>query len=344
MRIAFLEPVAPPADRLAPDILRDHDLLIPAQRGQLPAGYQTADVVLWSNHAVDAAFIDSLPNLKLMQRVGFFRHKGDARPAVQKGIPVSVLPHGTSGRVAEHTLALILGLFRGLLTSHAAVLDSRNPGNLYPEVRNSATPSVNWAQVPNLRSLRFATVGILAFGEIGAVLAQMLAPFGCRVLYYKRTRLTPQQEAFYGVTYASLDEVLTQSDAVVNYIPASEATKGMLGEREFGLMKQSAYFINTGRAYSTDEAALLQALNDYRIAGAGLDVFWLEPLPGDHPIKRAANTLLTPHTAGGTPQGVVNGWAGWTDILTWLNENIRRVQAGEPVMSPLRLDQPLPTE
>jgi phosphoglycerate dehydrogenase-like enzyme len=107
-------------------------------------------------------------------------------------------------------------------------------------------------------------------------------------------------------------------------------------------MKPSAIFINTGRGPTIDEDALVDVLRERRIAGAGLDVFALEPLPPGHPLTRLDNVLLTPHTAGGTPQGPVNGIAGWTDTFARLKENIRRVEAGEPVLSPMRAGDPQP--
>jgi phosphogluconate 2-dehydrogenase len=344
MRVAFLDPLDGVAKEVEPQFLGGHDVIAAPGAGELPAGWQSAEAVVWTQWPVDRAFIGSLPKLRFMQRIGRFRARGDASAALERGVPVSVLPHGTSARVAEHTLVLIHGLFRGLLASHDAVLKGTNPAGLSPQEQPGPATTLNWARLPGLQSLYFKTVGIVGFGEIGACLALLLQPFSCRVLYHKRGRLEPDQERFFGVTYASLDELLSTSDAVSNLLPVTDATRGMLGQREFGLMKPSAYFVNTGRSATTDESALAQALAERRIAGAGLDVFLMEPLPPNDPLTRLPNVLLTPHTAGGggTPERVLGGLGGWIDTFERLAENLRRVESGEPVLSPMTLSDPKP--
>jgi phosphoglycerate dehydrogenase-like enzyme len=342
MKIAFLDPV----EGVARDLITQHfapdDLLIAPNKETLPVGLEAAEVVVWSNWPVDRALIESLPKLRLLQRLGRFRASGDVTAALERGIPISVLPHGTSGRVAEHVVALIMGLMRGLLRSDQAVREGQNPAGMTPLERIGSTPTVNWAQVAGLESLYFKTVGIAGFGEIGAVVALHLQSFGCRVLYNKRTPLSPEQERYFGVTHASFEDILTMSDVVVDLVPVSDATRGLFGRAQFEAMKPSAFFINTGRGPTANEDALLRALAEHRIAGAGLDVFDLEPLPPGHPLTKLDNVLLTPHTAGGTPQGAVNGLAGWTDTFTYLRENIRRIEAGEPVLNAMRAGDPQP--
>ncbi len=340
MKIAFLDPVTGIARDLVTDHFSSDDLLIAPDKDTLPDGMEAAEVIVWSNWPVDRALIESLPKLRLLQRLGRLRANGDATAALDRGIPVSVLPHGTSGRVAEHIFALIMALTRALLRSDKAVRAGDNPAGLTPEERLGSTPTFNWPQVPGLESLYFKTVGIAGFGEIGSCLALLLQPFGCRVLYNKRTPLSVEDERFFGVTYAGFDDLLASSDVVVDLVPVSDGTRGMFGDSQFDAMKPTAYFINTGRGPTADEDALLRALSEHRIAGAGLDVFDLEPLPPDHPLTRLDNVLLTPHTAGGTPQGFPGGFAGWTDTFVRLKENIRRVEAGEPVLSPMRAGDP----
>ena len=342
MKIAFLDPVEGIARELVTQHFAPDDLLIAPNREALPASLDAAEVVVWSSWPVDSALIESLPKLRLLQRLGRFRARGDATAALDRGIPVSVLPHGTSGRVAEHVVALIMGLMRGLLRSDQAVREGQNPAGMTPAERIGSTPTVNWAQVPGLQSLYFKTVGIAGFGEIGAVVALHLRSFGCRVLYHKRTALTPEQERYFGVTHASFEDLLSLSDVVVDLVPVSDATRGMFGRAQFEAMKPTAFFVNTGRGPTADEDALVRALSEHRIVGAGLDVFDLEPLPPGHALIQLDNVLLTPHTAGGTPQGAVNGLAGWTDTFSYLRENIRRVEAGEPVLNPMRPGDPQP--
>ena len=342
MKIAFLDPL----EGIARDLVTDHfppeDLLIAPDKQTLPEGVRQAEVLVWSNWPVDRGLIESLPDLRLLQRLGRFRAHGDATAALERGIPVSVLPHGTSGRVAEHAFALILGLMRGLLPSDRAVRNGENPAGMEPQERLGPTPTVNWARVPGLETLYFKTVGIAGFGEIGACLAMLLQPFGCRVLYNKRTPLSDEQERYFGVTHAGFEDVLTASDVVVDLVPVSDATRGIFGEAEFNKMKPSAFFVNVGRGPSVDEDALVRILTLHGIAGAGLDVFDLEPLPPSHPFTELDNVLLTPHTAGGTPQGAINGLAGWTDTFERLRENMRRVEGGEAVLNAMRAEDPQP--
>src|SRR5205085_11594638 len=148
--------------------------------------------------------------------------------------------------------------------------------------------------------------GIVGFGEAGSVLADLVRPFDMEVLYYKRRRLTPGQEYYFGVEYAQLDDLLARSDYVASFVPYTEENRGaVLRQREFGLMERGAFFVNTGRANVTDETALIRALGDGRLAGAALDVFSLEPLPEDTPFRDLPNVVLSPLVAGGA--------GGWED-------------------------------
>jgi phosphoglycerate dehydrogenase-like enzyme len=336
MLVLFLDPLPPVAQGMPEQFLGGHEVLVGQASGPLPEGWQSAKAIVWSQRALDASTISSMPQLRLLQRIGFYRATGDVSQLASPEVRVSVLPHGTAARVAEHTLALIMGLVRGLVPSHQSVVEGSNPLGYTPEERVGATPTVNWAQVPNLQSLWFKKVGIVGFGEIGSVLAQLLRPFRCDVVYFKRTRLTDAEETGFGVSYSSLDDLLATSDIVCNLLPTNDATRGLLGASKLALMKKTGFFINTGRAATTDEKALIELLRRGKIAGAGLDVFDLEPLPPGHPLVGLPNVLLTPHTAGGTPSGAVNGLAGWTDTFRAIAENLRRVEAGEPLLTMLR--------
>ena len=236
--------------------------------------------------------------------------------------------------MALHTLSLTLAVLRRVVDGHHAVHEGLNPEGLPETEQVGPTPTVNWVRWPDVDTLNDKTVGIIGFGEIGACFARMLPPFNCRVLYNKRNRLSPQHEAYFGVEYATLDDVLSRSDVVVSFVPYSEDSRKMLGAREFGLMQPSAIFINTGRANMVDEDAMVDALRSRRIRAAGLDVFPVEPLPLSSPLLTLDNVVLTPHTAGGVQ--------GWMNTFERIAENVRRVEAGEPVIFPMRPDDPEP--
>jgi phosphoglycerate dehydrogenase-like enzyme len=121
-----------------------------------------------------------------------------------------------------------------------------------------------------------------------------------RVLYLRRRRLSPAEERRLGVRYAPLDELLRRSDYLTVLVPLSKETEGMIGTRELGLMKPSAFQVNMGRDRLVDEAALLEALWPRAIAGAALDVLHDKPLPAGHPLRTLDNVILTPHFAGGS--------------------------------------------
>ena len=138
-------------------------------------------------------------------------------------------------------------------------------------------------------------------GAIGLRVARIAAAFGCRVLAYSRTKKQVE-----GVEYVDLDTLLRESDIVSLHVPQTAATVGMIGERELSLMKPSAILINTARGPIVDSKALAKALTDGKIAGAGIDVFEVEPpVATDHPLFSAPNVVATPHVAFATAESMV---------------------------------------
>jgi glyoxylate reductase len=334
LKIAFLDPLEQRLAEFPSRYLHGHEVIVATEVGEPPAGYPDAEAVVWSNYPVDAELIQAIPKLRLMQRIGLTRAKGDASTALTHGIPVSVLPFGVSDRVALHTLSLTLAVLRRIVDGHKAVHEGLNPEGLPETEQIGPTPTVNWVRWPDVDTLNDKTVGIIGFGEIGACFARMLAPFNNRVLYNKRNRLSPRHEEYFGVEYASLDDLLSRSDIVASFVPYSEESRKMLGAREFALMRPSAIFVNTGRGNTVDEAAMVDALRGRKIRAAGLDVFPVEPLPLSSPLLTLDNVVLTPHTAGGVQ--------GWMNTFERIAENVRRVEAGETVMSPMLADDPEP--
>ncbi|MBM2826706.1 MAG: hypothetical protein HW403_770 [Dehalococcoidia bacterium] len=337
MRVAFLDPLE--------DRLRDfpaeyfptpeYEVLLSPGTGKLPDGFETAEAAIWWDTRLDRALIERMPNLKFLQRIGWFRAKGNATAALERDIPVAVTPFGVSDRVAQHAFTLTLNLVRQMPVALEALQEGTNPDHLREEEQIGPTLTVNWARIPNIGSLNDKTIGILGFGEIGSCYARLVTPFCARVLANRRRPLTREQERFYGVEYTlSVDEVMSTSDVVLTQVPYNSENHHMLKERELRMMKPTAYFVNCGRANTVDEQALYRVLKEKSIAGAGLDVFSVEPLPFSHPLRGLPNVILTPHTAGGV--------AGWTDTFARIRENLERVKAGRPVILPMGRNDPQP--
>lgn len=165
------------------------------------------------------------------------------------------------------------------------------------------------------------TLGIIGLGHSGKELARLVAPFEMRILAYS-PRASAEDAAQRGIRLCSLDELLRESDFVSVHARLSDETRGMLGAREFSLMKSSAYFINIARGAIVDQAALTAVLTERRITGAGLDVFTVEPLPADDPLTRLENVILAPHWSCSTS----DVWRATGQAMT---EGMLRASRGE---------------
>ena len=332
MKLAFLDPLEPRLLEFPKTYLADHEVLTTTEPGTLPDSVEDAEAIVWWSYPVDRGLIERLPKLRFAQRIGLIRTKGDATAALAKGIPVSALPHGVSDRVGQRALALTLGVLHQMRTGHEAMIEGRNPNN-FPEVEAMGPPTaMNWTGTPWPDTLNDKTVGIIGYGEIGSCLRRLLHPFDCRVLYHKRTRLSPELEAYFDIEYASLEDVFSRSDVVEGCLPYSEETRKLIGAKEFGLMKPDAIFVNVGRGNTVDEPAMIEALQDGTLAYAGLDVYAVEPLPASSPLLKLPNVVLTPHNAGGVP--------GWVNTFKRIAENLRRVEAGWPPLMPMSPGDP----
>jgi phosphoglycerate dehydrogenase-like enzyme len=215
-----------------------------------------------------------LPRLRLLITSGMRNASIDLQAAHAHGVTVC----GTGGLpypTAELTWGLILALLRHIPRE------------------DQATRQGHW-QVSVGIGLQGKTLGLLGLGRLGSQVATVGKAFQMRLLAWSQ-HLTAERAAQYGATLVSKDALLSQSDIVTIHLILSERTQGLVGARELALMKRTAYLINTSRGPIVDEAALLQALQQGAIAGAGLDVFDEEPLPLDHPLRRLENTVITPH-------------------------------------------------
>lgn len=247
-----------------------------ADEDSLVARLQDFDIIMAMRERTpfQRSLFARLPRLRLLITSGMRNASIDLQAARDHGVMVC----GTGGLpypTAELTWGLILALLR------------------YIPREDQATRQGRW-QVSVGFGLQGKTLGLLGLGRLGSQVATVGKAFQMRLLAWSQ-HLTAERAAQYGATLVSKDEVLSQSDIVTIHLILSERTHGLVGARELGLMKRTAYLINTSRGPIVDEAALLQALQQGAIAGAGLDVFDEEPLPLDHSLRRLENTVITPH-------------------------------------------------
>jgi phosphoglycerate dehydrogenase-like enzyme len=209
--------------------------------------------------------LERLPNLKLLVTTGMGNASIDVEAARELGITVAGTG-GTPTHTAELTWGLILALARQIPREDRAVREGR------------------WQETVGLE-LAGLTLGVIGLGRLGSQVARIGEAFGMEVIAWSQNMDTPLTK----------EELLARSDIVTLHVRLSERTRGLIGADELARMKPTAYLINTSRGPIVDERALLAALHDGTIAGAGLDVYDTEPLPADHPLRSAPNSVLTPH-------------------------------------------------
>ena len=219
--------------------------------------------------------IDALPALKLLITTGMRNASIDSEAAKTRGVTVC----GT-GTFGNPTSGVAIGLMLEL---------TRRIG--YENARLHA--GAPW-QTTIGRDLEGMTLGILGLGKLGTRTASIAKGFGMKVIAWSQN-LTPDKCREAGVDYAAKDELFRQSDFITIHVVLSARTRGLIGAAELALMKPTAYLINTSRGPIVDEAALIATLRGGKIAGAGLDVFDVEPLPLDHPFRKMDNVVITPH-------------------------------------------------
>ncbi|MDE0235310.1 MAG: hypothetical protein OXM62_09905, partial [bacterium] len=194
-----------------------------------------------------------------------------------------VSPGPTS--VAEHAVMMILALFKRLPTGYQRLMDGVIVEGMEPFVTDQINYSYNWVGLELFEAVLGKTVGLVGVGGIGRVAAKLLVAFGCDVVYYKRNRFSPQEEAELGIRYLPFDELLAESHCVSLHNKFTPETEKMMGAREFALMPEGSFFVNTARGRLVDEDALMAALHSGHLAGAALDVFWWEPILPDSPLR-----------------------------------------------------------
>jgi phosphoglycerate dehydrogenase-like enzyme len=262
-------------------------------------------VLMRERTPVRRSLLERLPALKLLVTTGMRNASVDVAAAVERGVLVCGTG-GVGGGTAELTWALILGLARHV-TEESAGLRAGGP----------------WQRTVGL-DLAGASLGLLGLGRLGAGVARIGHAFGMRVSAWSEN-LTEERAAEVGVRRAaSKAELLATSDVVSIHLVLSDRSRGLLGASDLALLRPTAYLVNTSRGPIVDESALVEALRAGRLAGAGLDVFDVEPLPADHPFRTLPNVLALPHLGYVTQ-------AGYEIFYREIVEDIAAYLAGAPV-------------
>lgn len=272
-----------------------------AQQDKLLARVQDADIIMLANQPLSAEIINACPKLKMLS-VAFTGVDHVALDACRaRNILVCNAAGYSTNAVAELTFGLAISVIRNIVPCDARCRKAGTKDGL-----------VGF-------ELFGKTFGVVGTGAIGARVAKIAAAFGCRVLAYSRT--VKQELVDAGVQYVSLDELLAQSDFVSLHVPLTDATRGLINADAIAKMKQGAVLLNTARGPVVDSAALAEALNAGKLAGAGIDVFEGEPpIAENHPLCSAKNTVLTPHVAFASREALeTRADIVFANIEKWLN-------------------------
>lgn len=234
---------------------------------------------------IGAAIMDANPELKVISNFGAGYDKVDVAAATARGIPVANTPDVVTEATADMAWALLMSAGRRVAEADRFI-----------RARRWVTMS------PRLflgLDIAGATLGLLGLGRIGKAMIPRAKGFGMKVLYWNRTRLSPSEEASLGIQYVDKEALFEESDFISLHVALNEGTRHLVGSAELSLMKTTAYLINTTRGPVVDEKALVKALLNNRIAGAGLDVFENEP-DLEPELYDLENVVLVPHIGSAT--------------------------------------------
>lgn len=263
-----------------------------------------ADIIIIANLPFRKSVIEHCQNLKLLSVAFTGIDHIDVDYCKQKGIMVCNAAGYSTNAVAELAFGLAISVLRNIPACDSVTrIEGTKAGLVGSELYQK-------------------TFGVIGTGAIGTKVALIAKAFGCNVIAYSRTiRKSVEQQ---GIKYVSLEELLKQSDIVSLHVPFNDATKNLIGKEQIALMKKSAILLNTARGGVIDNQALADALNAEQIAGAGIDVFEMEPpIPKTHPLANAKHTVLTPHVAFASQEAL------YTRALI-VFDNIVNWEAGTP--------------
>jgi D-3-phosphoglycerate dehydrogenase len=287
-------------DYTFPDLSLEEAVLRPAGIGivsfkekrspeELAELVRDADAVIAQFAPVNAEVVNAMTKAKAIVRYGIGYDNVDCAAARERGIPVCNIPDYCIDEVADHTLAFILAMSRQVVPNALHVREGR------------------WGLATLLTamsSLKHLTIGIVGFGRIGREVVRRLLAFKAKVMVFDPVVAAEEIAGAGAVAASSFDELLAQSDIVSPHCPSNAKTKQMFNAAAFAKMKPGSIFINVGRGDLADSAAVTEALQSGKLAGAALDVFDPEPIPAEHPIRTMPNVILAAHIASASPPAV----------------------------------------
>jgi gluconate 2-dehydrogenase len=257
-------------------------------RAQMLEALKDTEGVLLSGSPVDAELIGRAPKLRAVSSASVGYNHFDTELMKAKGIIGTNTPYVLDGTVADLVLALMLSAGR-----RVAELDAFVKAGKWQKGAVKGTELFG-------TDVHHSTIGIIGMGRIGEAIAKRAVNgFDMDLIYYSRSR-KPEVEERYGAKFRSLEDLLKESDYVVIITPLTPETQHMIGKEQFKLMKPSAFLINASRGATVDEQAMIEALQNGTIRGAGLDVFEVEPTPADNPLLKLPNVVTLPHIGSAT--------------------------------------------
>ncbi len=300
------QPVVMGASPAFADFLTRHAVVrfdtLPGGESALVERIRDAEIVvnIRSSCKFTGSVLEQCRRLKHLSIWGTGTDNVDLAAAERLGITVTNTPNVSAVSIAEHSLSLMLAVAR-----RTVVVDRQTRQGLWPRGQ--------------MKQLSGKTLGVIGLGAIGSRMARLGEGIGMRVVAW-----TMHPESKQGFRLVSLEDLLAESDVVSVHLRLSEQTRGFLNRERLSRMKDGAILINTARGPIVEEAALLEALREGRLSGAGLDVFDTEPLPAGHEFNAMEQVVLSPHNAGVTPEALEAG-------LSLALKNVESFLAGHPV-------------
>ncbi len=267
------------------------------------------DYVILRTLKFDSAVIESCKRLKMIQKYAVGFDTIDIAFAAARNIPVVICTGINTEAVAEHTILHMLAVLRNLLPLNKRLCEG------------------TWAKdefVARSFNLQGKLVGLLGFGNIGKRVATLAKGFGADVQYFDPYRAQEKDEKALGVSYVSFDQLISTSEILSLHLPSNPNTLEIINSGVFNKMPSSAILINTARGNLVNENDLIEALKNGKLAGAGLDVFYCEPLKKDSPLLSMENVVLTPHVGGSTAGNDIK-------MMQQCLSNIIKFENGEPI-------------